>query len=122
MEGAEKASRGLLEASSARATSAVLRRTGLIQGVFLVAVALVIGAVGFAVMGFIGKSRLAELHELKAAIRAEEAILSELQSKTWGLELVKYGDGTYGIVRPKGVKVDRTGAMQDGRDAVVIRP
>lgn len=121
-EGAEKASRGLLDASNeARATSAALRRTGLIQGLFLLAVALVIGAVGFAVMGFIGKSRLAELHELKAAIRQEQAILGELQSKTWRLELVNYQDGTRGIILPRGTNVDRTGAVPDGRIGVVIR-
>ena len=42
-EAAEKASRGLLDASNeAKATSAALRRTGLLQGVFILAVALVV--------------------------------------------------------------------------------
>lgn len=68
------------------------------------------------------KSRINELAELKAAIVVEQRILGELQGKTWGLELVTYGDGTRGIVLPRGVKVDRTGAVQDGRTAIVIKP
>ena len=120
--GLQGAATGLKEASDeAKATSAVLKRTGLMQGFFLLAVALVIGGVGFAVMGFIGKSKLAELDELKAAIRQEQATLDELQAKTWGLELVKYQDGTRGIILPKGVKLDRTGEIPDGRTGIVIR-
>lgn len=91
------------------------------QGFFLLAVALVIGGVGFAVMGFIGKSKLAELNELKAAIQTEQAILDELQSKTWKLDLVRYEDGSRGIILPKGVKIERTGAIPDGRNGIVIR-
>lgn len=122
-KGLTGASTGLKEASDeAKATSAVLKRTGLMQGFFLLAVALVIGGVGFAVMGFIGKSKLAELNELKAAIRAEQSTLNELQSKTWGLELVNYQDGTRGIILPRGTKVDRSGAVQDGRIGIVVKP
>lgn len=125
IEGAEKASRGLLNASNeAKDTATALRRTGLMQGFFLLAVALVVGGVGFAVMGFIGKSKIAELNELKAAIRTEQATLNELQSKTWGLELVNYQDGTRGIILPRGTKVDRTGTVQDGsgRIGIILRP
>lgn len=123
VQGAETASRGLLDASSeAKAAASSLRRTGLLQGVFLLAVALVVIGAAYAASVLLVKSRVDELAELKAAIRAEEATLAELRSKTWGLELVNYGDGTRGILLPKGIKIDRTGAVQDGRAAVVIKP
>jgi hypothetical protein len=123
IEAAENASRGLLDASNeARATSVALRRTGLLQGVFLLAVALVVVGAVYAAGGWLVRSRVDGLAELKAQVTAERATLDELRSKTWGLELVSYGDGTRGIVLPKGVKIDRTGAVSDGRAAVVIRP
>ena len=119
----ENASTALLGAcNEAKVSSAALRRTGLMQAVFLLAVALVICGAGVAAGNFQLKSRVSELAELKAAIRAEEATFSELRSKTWGLELVNYGDGTRGIVLPKGVKVERTGTVQDGRFGIVIKP
>lgn len=123
VQGAETASRGLLDASSeAKAAASSLRRTWPLHGVFL----LVAGVVTLGALYFAGNmlfnSRVTELAELKAAIRTEEATLAELRGKTWGLELVNYGDGTRGILLPKGVKVDRTGAVQDGRAAVVIKP
>ncbi len=122
-EGAEKASRGLLDASNeAKATSAALRRTGLMQGVFLLAVAMVVIGAAYVAGNLLVKSRVDELAELKTQIEAERDTLAELRSKTWGLELVKYDDGSRGIILPKGVKVDRTGAVQDGRIGVVIRP
>jgi hypothetical protein len=122
-ETAQKASEGLLEASSeAKASASALRRTGLMQGVFLLAVGVVIIGALYFVAQMLFDSRVTELAELKAAIRAEEGTLAELRSKTWGLELVNYGDGTRGILLPKGIKIDRTGAMQDGRAAIVIKP
>lgn len=123
VQGAETASRGLLDASSeAKAAASSLRRVGLLQGAFLLAVALVIIGAVYVAGQWIFNSRVAELAELKAAIRTEEATLAELWSKTWGLELVKYGDGTRGVILPKGVKVDHTGTTQDGRSAIVIKP
>lgn len=71
--GLEGAATGLKRASEeARETSAILKRTGLFQGVFLVAVAIVLAAGFIAVASYMSKSKLAELHELKATIRAEE--------------------------------------------------
>ena len=122
-ETAQKASEGLLEASSeAKASASALRRTGLMQGVFLLAAGVVIIGALYFVAKMLFDSRITELAELKAAIRAEEGTLAELRSKTWGLELVNYGDGTRGILLPRGVKVDRSGAMKDGREAIVIKP
>jgi len=119
----ESASTALLDAcNEAKASSATLRRTGLMQGVFLLAAALVLGCAGFFAGNLLLKNRISELGEVKAAIQAEESTLVELRAKTWGLELVNYGDGTRGIILPKGVKVDRAGAVQDGRVGIVIKP
>ncbi|WP_218064793.1 hypothetical protein [Desulfolutivibrio sulfoxidireducens] len=94
---------------------------GLTVGFFLLAAGVVlIGALYF-VAKMLFDSRVTELAELKAAIRAKEATLAELRSKTWGLELVNYGDGTRGILLPRGVKLDRTGSVKDGREAIVIK-
>lgn len=121
--GLEGATTGLKRASEeARETSAILKRTGLFQAVFLVAVAIILSGTVFAAMNYIGKSKLADLDELNARISAERSALAELQSKTWGLELVTYDDGTRVIILPKGTKVDRTGAVKDGRTAIVVTP
>jgi len=121
-EAAENASMALLSAcNEAKASSAALRRTGLMQGVFLLAVALVLAGAIFAGMNWLILGRIDELAELKTTITAEQSKLAELQSKTWGLELVNYGDGTRGIILPKGIKVERTGAVPDGRTGIVIR-
>ena len=120
--GLQEATTGLKAASDeAKATSIALRRTGLMQGVFLIAVAILLAGAGYFALGYIAQSRFDELAELKAEIRQNEATLLQLQAKTFGLELVDYKDGSRGIILPKGVKVDRTGAIPDGRTAVVIR-
>lgn len=117
------AATGLKEASDeAKSTGEYLRRTGVILGVFLLAVAVVIAGGLFGVMHLVGKSRMNELAELKAAIQTEQATLDELQTKTWGLELVQYKDGTRGIILPKGIKISHTGTVANGREAVVIKP
>lgn len=122
-ETAKKATESLVRASEgAKLAGAVLRRTVFLQGVFLLAVALVCAGGGYAALGYVYRGRLAELAEVKAQVRAEKATLAELQRETWGLELVTYGDGTRGIILPRGTKIDRTGAVQDGRTGIVIRP
>lgn len=123
IEGVEKASRGLLDASNeAKATSAALRQTGLYQGVFLVAVAIVLAAGFIALTSYMSKSKLAELHELKATIRTEEGRLAELRSKTWELELMTYNDGGRGIILPKGTAYSHTAKQNDGRTVIIIKP
>jgi len=118
----QEATTGLVGASSeAKATAAYLRRTGVFQAVFLLGAGLVLAAGFYGFTVYLGGSKLDELNELRAAIRTEEATLADLQSKTWGLELVNYKDGTKGIILPKGAKVDRTGAIPDGREAIVIK-
>ncbi len=122
---AQNATTALLGAcNEAKASSAALKRTGLLQAVFLLAIALIIAGASFGGLNWFVKSRLSELAELKAAIQVETATLADLQSKTWGLELVDYGKEGRGIVLPKGVKVDRTGELADksGRIGIVIKP
>lgn len=122
-KGLTGAAMGLKEASEqAKATSETLKCTGLLLGVFLVAVALVVGGVGFTVMGFIGKSKLAELDELKAAIRAEKSTLDELQSKTWGLELVTV-EGKRWIRFKRGDAPGEKVAWENGkRQGIEVKP
>lgn len=129
-QGAKDATRGLLDAAKeakaaageGKTSAALLRRTGLFQGAFLLLVALVvIGAVYFA-GSLLFKSRLEELAELRTQLAQERSTLDELQSKTWGLELVDWGKDGRGIILPKGVKFVRSGPIKDGREAIVIKP
>lgn len=127
----QEATVALVGASSeAKSTCALLKSTGLFQGVFLLAVGIVTAAV--AVTGiWWGTSRLRdEAAELRSSIAAlkrnvaeEQQTLQELVGKTWRLELVVYqrGEGR-GIILPKGAKVDRTANMQDGREVIVVKP
>lgn len=99
-----------------------IRSTGLLGALFLLAVGVVVAAVAVAGIWW-GTSRLRdEAAELKASIIAMEATAVQLEGKTWGLELVDYGKEGRGILLPKGVKVDRTGNVPDGRAAIVIKP
>lgn len=114
---------GLIGASSeAKTTCALLKSTGLFQGVFLLAVGVVVSAIAVAGIWW-GTSQLRdEAAELRAAIAALKGTAVQLEGKTWNLELVDYGKEGRGIILPKGVKVDRTGAVQDGRIGIVIKP
>lgn len=60
----------------------------------------------------------------RAALKQEIAALEEqakkLKAKTWNLQLVEWDDGERGIILPRGVRVKRTGQVEDGRDAIVI--
>ena len=67
-------------------------------------------------------SLAAELESLKASIQSEKATLEKLKEKTWRLELKDWGKDGRGIILPKGVKVDRTGPLKYGREAIVITP
>jgi len=118
----KRASEGLQEASrEVQTATKLLRRTWVVGLGSLAVVTLVL------ILAFIGsnallKGRGADLDELKVKVAQERATLDELRSKTWSLELMKYDDGSRGIILPKGVRIDRTGDVKDGRAAVVIRP
>lgn len=92
------------------------------MALILLGVGAIVCGTSIAFIGWSTESLREERAAMKAAIHAEEAMLTELQSQTWGLELVSYGDGTRGILLPKGTKIDRTGTIKDGREAVVIKP
>lgn len=98
-----------------------IRSTTLLGALFILAVGVVVATVAVAGIWWGTSSLRDEAAELRGSIRREEATLAALRSKTWGLELVNYDDGTRGIILPKGVKVDRTGAIPDGRTGVVLR-
>jgi hypothetical protein len=42
--------------------------------------------------------------------------------KMCGLELVDYGKEGQGIILPKGMKIDRSGNVTEGRIAIVLKP
>ena len=121
-ESARGASAGLQEASAgAKAASVALRNSGLLIAAALVAGAIVIGGSGWAVTNYMILHQKEELADLRQRVSDERSTLEELQAKTWRLELAKYGDGTRSIILPRGVKVERTGTVKDGREAIVIK-
>lgn len=63
----------------------------------------------------------AKADTLRAEITEMEQTAAELTGKTWGLTLMQW-DNERGIILPRGVKVDRTGSLKDGREAIVIKP
>lgn len=63
------------------------------------------------------QAEAASLAELKAAVQEEAAALAELKSKTWGLRLTTFPDGTRGIVLPKDMKYERHGKIKTGEYA-----
>lgn len=118
-----KASEDILEAAmTARAASSLLKSTGVLLGVFLLAVAIVVGGGVIATLKYVTSGMREELADLRQHIAVERSTLEGLQGKSWRLELINYGDGTRGIILPRGVKIDRTGPVKDGREAIVIKP
>lgn len=115
-------------AAEGRATTRALSRTGILLGVFLLAVAVVVGLIGWAGVGFMIDSRAEELANLKAQVEAEKATLAAIQGETWGMELIKYSDGRRAIALPKGFRLDFEAEMKDekgkknGRYGVIIKP
>ena len=124
---AQKASEGLLEASSeAEKTLKSMRRAWVMPSVILLALALVITGVGYGVSGYVIDRRAAELDRLKAEIAGlkaeiarEQTTLAELQKKTWSLTLVEYNDGR-GIELPRGVQFERSATLPDGRTVLIL--
>lgn len=99
-----------------------IRSTGLQMALILLAVAVVVCGASVAFIGWSTESLREERATLKAAIQAEEAMLAELKSKTWGITLWKWENGERGIILPKGVTFVRQIKVKDGRDAAVIAP
>ena len=109
-------------AAEGRASAKVLRRTGIMQGIFLLAVVVVMGFVGWVWVESLIKNRKEELAMLRNAVARERDALAELKSQTWGLELVEV-EGQRVIILPKGVKYGHSGPIQDGsgRIGIVIK-
>ena len=63
----------------------------------------------------------AKADALRGEIAEMEQAAAELEGKTWRLKLAHWEDER-GIILPRGVKVDRTGPLKDGREAIVIKP
>lgn len=99
-----------------------IRSTGLQMAVILLAIAVVVYGASVAFIGWSTESLREERATLKAAIQAEEAMLAELKSKTWGITLWKWENGERGIILPKGITFVRQIKVKDGRDAAVIEP
>lgn len=115
-------------AAEGQASARALSRTSILQGAFLLVVALVMGFVGWAGVGYLIDRRASDLGELMAQVEVEKATLAALQSETWGLELITFRDGTRAIILPKGIKYSHNGEMKDekgkksGRIGIVIKP
>lgn len=124
VDGLKDSAIGLQEAAAeGRATAKALRRTGLLLGAFVLAIAvIIIGLIHSVIAPALVRSYAGDLAGVKDELAAERAALAKLQSETWRLELVNYQDGTRGIILPKGVKVDRTGPVKDGRIGILITP
>lgn len=106
-----------------------IRSTGLQAALIVVSVGMVASAVAIAGIWW-GTSRLrdeaarmsAQVSDLRNSIAAMEVTAAQLEQKTWRLEFEDYGKEGRGIVLPKGIKFVRSGKVQDGRDAIVIKP
>lgn len=122
VDGLREATKGLSAAAAeGRATAKAISHEALKSGVVLLAIALVIVGLGyFVALPLLIQGYADDLADIKAQVEAEKATLARLQSETWQLELVEYQDGSRGILLPKGVKVDRTGPLKDGRVGIVI--
>jgi hypothetical protein len=113
-QAAEKASRGIFDASQGALAATVelrgtLRNTWLIYATTLVVFACVVVAGLYFGTGWMITKRTEELKAIQDQISAEEA-------RKAGFELVEWG-----IVLPKGREIERTGRTNDGRAAVIFK-
>lgn len=126
VDGLKDSAAGLQEAAAeGRASAKVIRNTGLLLGVALLAIAVIIIGLTYSVIApALVRSYAGDLADVKAELVTERAALARLQSENWRLELVEYQDGTRGIILPKGVKYSYNGPLKDGsgRVAIVITP
>jgi len=122
VEATQEASRGLLEASrETAAASAALIRSGAINAIYLLGVALVIVAIVYFGAKLFISNQFKEIASLRQQVAEEESTLKALKSKSWNLELETYNDGR-GIILPKGVNVEKSGSLKDGRQIILITP
>jgi len=110
-----------LPRSVERAASKI-RSTALLGALYVIASGVVVSAVAVAGLWWGTQHLRGRLVDLQREVATLEATAEQLASKTWRLELVKYSDGRRGIILPKGVQIERSGAVQDGRAVVLIAP
>jgi hypothetical protein len=122
---AEKASQGILEASSvASAAADELRgaqtRALLKHVVCLLLVGVVMVTSLYFGAGFLIRGRLDELERLGRDVAAYRGAVAELESKTWGVEFITFRDGGRGIALSKG-EFKHIANMEDGRAVVILK-
>lgn len=94
-----------------------IRSTGLQMALIMLGLSVLICGLTLKLFLWSTESLRKERDILKAEIQAEEATLADMQSKTWGIRLTIFKDGTKGIVLPKGIKYDRHGKIEGGQYA-----
>ena len=94
-----------------------IRSTGLQMALIMLGISVLICGLTLKIFLWSTESLRKERDILKAEIQAEEATLADMQSKTWGIRLTIFKDGTKGIVLPKGIKYDRHGKIEGGQYA-----
>ena len=94
-----------------------IRSTGLQMALIMLGISVLICGLTLKIFLWSTESLRKERDILKAEIQAEEATLADMQSKTWGIRLTIFNDGTKGIVLPKGIKYDRHGKIEGGQYA-----
>ena len=103
-------------------TTAKMRKTWLLHGAYLLGVAVLIVGFGIPLLGWHVGQQVDQLNELKTEINRGQAMLGELEKKTWGLELIEFSDGGRGIILPKGLRLPQNhlGDIKDGRQAIIL--
>lgn len=96
-----------------------IKRRGLIQALFVVAVGVVVAVIAWAVVYWITTNARAEYAHLKKNIATLEETERLLTSKTWEIELAVWKNER-GIILPKGTRFIRSGETDDGRIGIVI--
>lgn len=61
-----------------------------------------------------------DLEEIKYNIKNHQETLEQIQSETWGIKLIKYNDGSSGIVLPKTMQFNRAGKDNKGQWHIII--
>ena len=98
-----------------------IRSTGLQMALIMLGISVLVCGLTLKIFLWSTESLKKEREALKVAIRAEEATLAELQSKTWSLELVN-DNGRRGIILPKNVNFVGSATLKDGREVMIIEP
>jgi len=106
-------------ADDANNAAATLRRASYYALIAVVVACLVFMGATWAVTRWKTEGRRAEAAELEKRIAAMSTTAEILESKTGGgVELVRFDNGTRGVILPAGSQIIRTVKMPDGREAI----